>query len=125
MIVAVPVLKIGESYYLSPHFGRAPYFAFVEVEGNRYRILEVVENPYMSHEHRRGVGVVNFIVSHRADTVIVVGIGHGAFTRLKERGVKIYYTPWNRGGGVVALEEAMQTFINGGLEEAGEPHEYG
>jgi predicted Fe-Mo cluster-binding NifX family protein len=33
LIVGVPVIGARGEYYLSPHFGRAPFYAFVEVMG--------------------------------------------------------------------------------------------
>ena len=56
MRVAVPVVKAGGDYFLVPHFGRAPSFAIVEVEGGSYSVVEVLENRYVSHERGRGRG---------------------------------------------------------------------
>jgi predicted Fe-Mo cluster-binding NifX family protein len=122
MILGLPVLRVGDRYYLSPHFGRAPYFAIVEVSGSKLRVREVVENRYSGHEHGRGAGVVDLLLSHGVNAVIASGIGHGAFTRLRERGVKVYLTP-EVGERLVPIEEAISLLMDGRLVEAEEPRE--
>jgi predicted Fe-Mo cluster-binding NifX family protein len=54
--VAVPVVKAKGDYFLVPHFGRAPSFAIVEVEGGSYRVVEVFDNPHATHDHGGGWG---------------------------------------------------------------------
>lgn len=122
MIAALPVIKSGERYYLSPHFGRAPYFAFVEVDGGNYRVLEVVENPHARHERGKGAGVVDLLVSRGANVLIALSMGQGAFAQLRDRGVRVYFTP-EVGGRLIALEEAVKMFMNGELSEAEAPRE--
>jgi len=123
VIVGLPVLKVGDRYYLSPHFGRAPYFAIVEVSGSGYRVREVVENQYISHGHRRGASVVSMLLLQGVNVVVASGIGYRAFERLRELGVKVYLTP-ETSGRLVPLEEAIEMLISGKLEEAEEPREH-
>jgi len=49
-------------------------------------------------------------------------MGYNAFTRLKERGVRIYYTPETLEG-LITLEEAVRMFVEGKLGEAVGPRE--
>jgi len=91
MRVAVPVVKAGGDYFLIPHFGRAPSFAIVEVEGSSYSVVEVLDNQYITHEHGRGVRLIDDLAEKKADAILTLGIGYGAFYRLKALGVKIYY----------------------------------
>lgn len=123
MIVGIPVIRAGHTYLVSPHFGRAPNFAFVEVSGSDYRVVEVVENPHVSHEHGRGANIIDLLTSRNVSAVIVSGVGYGAFMRLKDRGVKIYYLPAGRER-EITLEEAVRMFINNELVEAAEPEEH-
>ena len=123
MIIAIPVVKAGDRYYLSPHFGRAPYFAIIEVENSRYRFREVVENPHIDHERGKGAAVANLLISRDVNAVIALSIGYRLFVRLKEHGVKIYLIPENIRG-LVSLEAAVEMLINGKLEEAEKPQEY-
>jgi predicted Fe-Mo cluster-binding NifX family protein len=43
MRIAVPIVKSGDKILLVPHFGRAPSFAIVDLEGNGayYRLREL------------------------------------------------------------------------------------
>jgi predicted Fe-Mo cluster-binding NifX family protein len=124
LIIGVPVIKVNDEYYLSMHFGKSPLFALVEVLSSNYRVLEIVENPYTTHKHQKGKRVIDFLLSRGVNTVIVLGIGYGAFYKLKEQGVKIYYVPAeNTSRGLMPLDNVIKMFINGQLEEAREPRE--
>ena len=90
VVIAVPVVKVGSEYYLSPHFGRAPLFALIEVSSNSYKIRNVVENPYAVHERGKGRGIVEFLVSQGVNAIIVLGIGYGLSTDL--RSAELRYT---------------------------------
>ena len=124
MIVALPTIKTSQATYLSPHFGRAQYFTFAEVSDNEYKVLEVVENPYIEHEHRKGKSVIGFLASRNVNAVIALGIGYGAFARLKELGIKVYYVPTTPGEKLMTVEKALEMFINNQLKEATEAREF-
>jgi len=120
---AVPVVKAGGDYFLVPHFGRAPSFAIVEVEGGSYSVVEVLENRYVTHEHGRGVRLIEDLAIRRVDAILTLGIGYGAFYRLKELGAKIYYVTPPPGKGTLTLAEAIEALTSGKAEEAIEPRE--
>jgi len=68
---------------LSHHFGRCPYYVFVEVEDSEVKNVEVKENPYFA-SHVPGA-VPQFIASEGANVIIAGGMGPRAidwFTRL-------------------------------------------
>ncbi|MEZ0345551.1 MAG: NifB/NifX family molybdenum-iron cluster-binding protein, partial [Infirmifilum sp.] len=117
--VLVPVVKVEEKMFLSPHFGRAPGFAVYEVSNGNVTLVEYVENPYKgSHEHSgHGRQVLDFIMSLRPGVVVVKSIGAGAFYRLKEAGVPIYLSNDRM------AEEALAKLVRGELEELSEPNE--
>jgi len=122
--VGVPVVKVQDNYYLSPHFGRAPLFALVKVSGEKYDVVEVLENVHAHHERGRGRGVVELLASRGVNAVILLGVGPGAFYRLRERGIKVYYVPAEIASrALVPLSIAVEMFINNQLEEAREPRE--
>lgn len=121
LIVGVPVIRTRGEYYLSPHFGRAPFFAFIEVKGDKYRVLEVVENTHLRHEHGRGRGVIDLMLARGVNAVIALGIGYGAFYKLRDSGVKVYYLPLI--GDTVPLNKAIEMLVNKQLVEAVEPRE--
>ncbi|MHB9302126.1 NifB/NifX family molybdenum-iron cluster-binding protein [Thermofilum pendens] len=91
MRVLVPAVPSGGKYLVSPHFGRAPFFAVVVVEGGSAKLERVERNPVApTVEEGRGHAVLGFVLSLRPDAVVVKDIGAGAFYRLREAGVEVY-----------------------------------
>jgi predicted Fe-Mo cluster-binding NifX family protein len=123
MRIAVPVVKSGDKILLVPHFGRAPSFAIVDLEGNSYKIVEVFQNPYLARSHGRGVGIVNELVRKGVNTLVSLGAGYGAYYRLRELGIKIYYVTPPQGKKTMTLQEAIEMFLAGEAEEATGPRE--
>ena len=123
MRIAVPVVKSGDKILLVPHFGRAPSFAIIDLDGNSYRIVEIFQNPFLTHSHGRGVGIVNELVKKGVNTLLSLGAGYGAYYRLKELGIKIYYVTPPEGKKTMTLQEAIEMFLTGKAEEATGPRE--
>lgn len=123
MRVAVPVVKSGEKIYLVPHFGKAPSFAIVEVEEKNFKILEVFQNRYATLEHRKIHEILREFISRGVQVILTLGIGSGAFYRLREEGIKIFYVTPPQGKATLSLEEALNMFVAGKAEEASEPRE--
>jgi len=57
------------------------------------------------------------------DAVLTLGIGYGAFYRLRNLGVKIYYVNPPAGRSTVTLQETLSMLASGEAEEAAEPQE--
>jgi predicted Fe-Mo cluster-binding NifX family protein len=123
MRIAVPVVKSGDKILLVPHFGRAPSFAIVDLEGNSYKIVEIFQNPFLTHSHGRGVGIVNELAKKGVNTLVSLGAGYGAYYRLRELGIKIYYVTPPQGKKTMTLQEAIEIFLAGKAEEATGPRE--
>jgi len=120
--IVSPVAKAGDKFLLYPHFGRAPYFAVVEARGGKIESIEAKENPYRSHEHGRGVGIIDFILSLKPDAVLALGMGNRAFELLREAGVKVFFYP-SKGNEMPKLPEAVEALLRGELREAAEAYE--
>ena len=58
---------------ISPHFGRCPFFAVVEVEGQDIQSVEMVANPYYA-KHEPGQ-VPGFVHSLGANVMLSGGMG--------------------------------------------------
>ncbi|MGC9095851.1 MAG: NifB/NifX family molybdenum-iron cluster-binding protein [Infirmifilum sp.] len=123
MKIAIPVVKSGEKYFLVPHFGRAPAFAIVDVGDSQFKVLEVYQNIHAAHEHGKVSGLFHELLSREVQAILTMGIGYGAFYRLKDLGLKIFYVRPSPGKATISLEEAVENFISGKVEEAGEPKE--
>ncbi len=123
MIVAIPVVKAGDKYHLSPHFGRAPYFAIVEVRDGKYEIREIVENPHANHERGKGEVVINLLQSRNVEAVVAMNMGYRIFEKLRSRGIKIYTIP-EEASAQLTIEELAEMLAKGRLKEAERPRNY-
>lgn len=129
IVIAIPVISVRGEYYVSHHFGRAPYYAIVEMGRSGYKRIEILENPSPNHVHGHGRGGGSHIVKllelftpRRVSSVVVLGIGPGAYYRLREQGIKIYYLPF-KPGELIPLSRAIEAYLNNQVEEAVEPRE--
>ncbi len=104
MRLVIPAARIEDRYIIVPHVARAPLFLLVELEDDGYRILDVVDNPYLSVAEGRGEKVASLIASLRPEAVLVRGIGPGMRARLEGMGIEVYEALSER------LEEALQGF---------------
>jgi len=121
MRVGIPCVKSGEKFYISPHFGRAPYFALYEVSEEGVKLVKIEENPHGIKEHRGGEGrlIIDLLLKNGVEGVVVYGIGSGAFYRLRENGVKIFAVDK-----FMPVEEALELLRTGKLKEAEKPLEH-
>ena len=82
MKIAFPVLEDkGLDSVVHGHFGSAPFFVFVDVDGDS---VEVFENPDQDHQHGN-CNPMSALGGRRVDGVVVGGIGGGALKKLKKR----------------------------------------
>ncbi len=90
---------------ISLHFGRAPYFALVDLEKGKVS-LKVVENP-----RSKGVKPGELALSLNVDGVVIRGdIGVRALRMLREAGISIYViTSKTLGEAIKELTEGMLT----------------
>ncbi|MFX0091667.1 MAG: cation diffusion facilitator family transporter, partial [Candidatus Hodarchaeota archaeon] len=58
---------------ISPHFGAAPYFAFIDWDISQKKILkkQIVENPHIHLEKAKGIRVAELIIKEKVDRVIL------------------------------------------------------
>jgi predicted Fe-Mo cluster-binding NifX family protein len=66
---------------------------------------------------------VNELVRKGVNTLVSLGAGYGAYYRLRELGIKIYYVTPPQGKKTMTLQEAIEIFLAGKAEEATEPKE--
>ena len=87
------------------HFGKAPEFAFIEVDGGTVVTTEIVPNP-----GREKVTVPLFVVEHGATQVIASGIGPKAIGILHEHSVEVFE------GAVGNVDTVLDRFLRGELK---------
>ncbi|OQX52365.1 MAG: hypothetical protein B5M53_08725 [Candidatus Cloacimonas sp. 4484_209] len=71
---------------LAYHFGRCPYFTFVEVDGEKIKQVTVQENPYVN-SHEPGE-VPQYIHNKGAEMIVAGGMGPRAQEWFTNLGVK-------------------------------------
>jgi len=103
MLIAVPVKFNKENPPISPAFGHAKYFAFVDENG-----VKIEKNPYEG-----GIKVVDWLLDKGVDIVITQHIGLKPFVILANEGVKLYYP----GEGRIEVNDAIDAFKKGNLQE--------
>ncbi|MFX1475598.1 MAG: NifB/NifX family molybdenum-iron cluster-binding protein [Promethearchaeota archaeon] len=107
--IVVPVLeKMGEASPISPHFGRAPYFAIAEVEEGIWQ-LEFKDNT--SSHFGGGERPPNILLSFKPDVVITVGMGPRAIRIFQAAGVAVLQAQAN------TLGEVLIAFTRNELRE--------
>lgn len=107
MKIAVPVKTDRENPAVSPLFGKAKYFAFVE--GDR---VEIKTPPV-----RNGRGIAEWLLNEGVDTLIMQEMGHAPYEMIKNSGkIKVYHSGYDR----VLLSDVIEKLKNGELKEVSE-----
>ncbi|MEM2904748.1 MAG: NifB/NifX family molybdenum-iron cluster-binding protein [Candidatus Bathyarchaeia archaeon] len=115
MKVIVPIERYeGLKSIVAQHFGRAPFFAVVEVRRDGgVEAVHAVEN---TGEHLGGrVSVEELIGNLKPDALIVKGMGPRGLNAFQSRGVAVFT------GDVATLEGAVQAYARGQLRGLTEP----
>ncbi len=109
MRVIVPIERDeGLKSIVAQHFGRAPFFAIVEVgKDGKIQDVRVEEN---TGEHLGGrVSVEELIAGLRPDALVVKGMGPRGLNAFQMRGIAVFT------GDVTTLQDAVQGYVGGGL----------
>ena len=103
MRIALPIDEdLGLESPMSGHFGRARYFAFVDVKNNEIKGVEVLPVPFEEH----GPGdLPNFLREKGAEVVIVYGMGRRAMEYFNQFGITVVTGAYGKVG------EVVQAFI--------------
>lgn len=68
--IAVPVSQNnGLKSEIAPHFGEAPYFAFLELQEKDLSKLEIQSNKHANLEKRKGIEISDWLCSEKIDTL--------------------------------------------------------
>lgn len=92
--VAVPIMaQDGLHSKPSPHLGKAPFFIIIDLENNKIKDWDIIENPAADLERKKGVKAAEFLVSKDVNVLIVRDIGAGPFYMLHDNFVKMIQMP--------------------------------
>lgn len=92
------------------HFGRCPYFALVDMEGNEVQAIEVIDNPYYA-AHQPGQ-VPQFIHDQKADVMLSGGMGGRAIQFFSQFGIEAAT------GAAGTVRTTLEKYSGGELREA-------
>ncbi len=101
-------MKVGiptDSGMVATHFGRCPEFTFVEIEGNKVKSKDVVENP----GHKPGY-IPQFMSENNVDCIITGGIGRKAINIFDDLGIKVI------SGVNGEVENVIEQFLEGDID---------
>ncbi|NPA22916.1 MAG: hypothetical protein GXO23_01270 [Crenarchaeota archaeon] len=87
--VASVETNAGLDSIISPRFGRAPFFAVVDVAGGRVANVHIVQNPCIDLPHGAGVAVAQWILSIGARCAIGSHFGPNVMAVLQQAGVRV------------------------------------
>jgi predicted Fe-Mo cluster-binding NifX family protein len=114
MRIAVTALENkGLDSKVSQHLTRSPYVAFVDLDGQDVKSIEVVANPF-GKEHIHGQ-MPAFIKDNHADVVLSGGMGIGAASFFRDFGIE------TATGASGTIRQTLEKYHNGELTGT-EPH---
>jgi cation diffusion facilitator family transporter len=122
MRIAIPIVEDkGLDSLAGLHFGSAPYFAFIDVEGKQILGFQVKVNEGAKLSHKKGIEASHLLVEEKVDIVLAGSLGEGPFHLLGDNLVQIFHLPKS-----VEVREAIR-LLNQNLlrrmESATENHE--
>ncbi len=92
------------------HFGRCPFYAFVDVEGRTIVASEVLANPYFN-KHQPGQ-VPYFIQQQGGEVMVAGGMGRRAIDLFDQMNIQAY------SGAAGTVRRAIEMVVGGQLTEA-------
>jgi len=117
--IAIPIMEDnGLDSSVSPHFGSAPYFAFIEVEEGQIVSFNIKKNEAAKLWHKKGIQAANISVEEKVDVVLVRSIGEGPFHVLGDNLKQIYYVPQS-----MEIQEGVRLLTQNLLERMVSPTE--
>lgn len=93
---------------LSAHFGRCPYYIFVDASEEHMVGFQVVENPHCEN-HKPG-GVPHFIRSQKANVIIAGGMGPRAVDLFNQFGIEVV------GGAQGKVGDVLESYLRGEVQ---------
>ena len=95
---------------VSPHFGRCPYYALVDLEGRDVKEVQAIENPYFG-QHSPGA-VPGFINDQGVDVMLTGGMGMRAIGYFQQFEIEAVT------GANGTVRHALEEYLGGRLQGA-------
>jgi predicted Fe-Mo cluster-binding NifX family protein len=100
----------GINSAVSTHFGRCPFFALVDMEGNEVQVIEVIDNPY--YASNQPGQVPRYIHDQKADVMLSGGMGGRAIQLFGRFGIEAAT------GAEGTVRTTLEKYLGGQLSEA-------
>jgi predicted Fe-Mo cluster-binding NifX family protein len=105
--VAIPVERDeGLNSRISEHFGKAPYFLFIDLHEYKPTRWFVVDNEAARKEKKRGIEAAHLLTQQKADISIAKEIGEGPYHALRDNGIQMLDL-----NGELEIENVLQTLM--------------
>lgn len=99
------------------HFGRAPHFAILEINGGNTEIEDFYSNEFLDgKKHNIGIKVIKSVIRYKLDVLFTYKIGEISFYMLKDDFVDIYKAEENS-----SVREIIEKYNTGQLEFVTKP----
>jgi len=102
--------KNGLDSVVAHHFGRCPFFALIDVDGDEIKSVEVIDNPFYAG-HQPGQ-VPGFIKEHNADVMLSGGMGGRAIQFFQQFDIQ------TATGATGTVQNALERYLGGELSGA-------
>ena len=100
--LVIPVkVKKGLNSPIVDHFGRAPFFLFINLKGKEIKGRYFLGNPYKDRPVRAGLAVSKLIAKQKTETLITREIGEISFHILRDNLIDVYQTKGEIAGRVI------------------------
>jgi len=106
--------KLGLDGKISMHFGRCPFYTFLDMDGDQVKAWQVVDNPYFGN-HVPGK-VPEFIHSQKTDVMIAGGMGPRAIEFFDGYGIEAVTGAFGK------IKDMLDAYLRGELRGAGACH---
>ena len=113
MKIAVSSIGEGLNSKVSEVFGRCPYFIIAEIENQKIKKTETIENKNIAQMSGAGISTAQLIAEKNVKAVITKNIGPRASDVLRQFNIAVYY-------GTGTIKEVLQKLIGNKLEKISE-----
>jgi predicted Fe-Mo cluster-binding NifX family protein len=105
----------GMESKVSNHFGRAPYFAFIDIEGDEITSIHFEENAFQVKKIQAGLAASNEVVKKQIDVLVTRELGEISFHTLRDNLVEIFLMKGD------SLREVLGYYLSDGLKPTTSP----
>lgn len=115
--VIIPVENIdGLDSNVHGHFGRAPYYIILRLNGDDMEIEDFYYNEFLDEKKHIGIKVIKAVIRYKLDMLFTAKIGELSFYMLKDNFVDIYRIEKD-----MTVREAIDRYKEGRLEKITKP----